>query len=403
MNHGGREVAMRVNRNLCLLALTMFIVGTDGFVVAGVLESVARQTGVSVEAAGQLITVFALAYAISGPAIASVLGRMDRKRFLLLSLAVFTGGNLVVALSSDYALLIAGRMVSAIGAAGVTPAVVTIAGMTAQPERRGRAISLVFNGLTIATILGVPFGTYLGRALDYRLLFLFIAVGGAMMLAVLAAALTRLPPPPDASFRERLSVVRVKGAPSTLLVTAVVFLSAFTVYSYVSAWFGDRGVADGDRLSWILLAFGAGGAAGNLLGGRLTDRYGPRTTNLVSLPGLALSFALLSLAADTFPTALVLTFFWGVCGWLLAPAQQYRLMTLGGRRAQVLISWNSSFMYLGIGLSGIAGALVMRLLGTSVLTWAGAAGAMLGALLTGLLYSPRSVGRADGAFQRADA
>jgi len=391
---------MPVNRNLLLLALVMFIVGTDGFVVAGVLESVARQSGVSVEAAGQLITVFALAYAIAGPIVASAFGRMDRKTFLLLSLAVFTLGNLVVALASDYAWLAAGRIVSAVGASGVTPAVVTIAGMISPPERRGRAIARVFSGLTIATILGVPVGTYLSHAFDYRRLFLLIAAVGAVLIALLQAALSRLPSPPDVPFRERLSAVRMKGAPSTLLVTAVVFLSAFTVYSYISAYFGDRGVVRGDQLSWILLAFGTGGALGNLLGGRLTDRFGPRTTVIASLLGLCLSFVLLSIAADTFVLALLLTFLWGACGWLLAPAQQYRLMALGGERAQILVSWNSSCMYLGIGLSGIAGALVISASGSSALGWAGGAGALLGALLAGLMYAPGPAGRTVETFRR---
>jgi predicted MFS family arabinose efflux permease len=386
---------MPVKRNLYLLALTMFIVGTDGFVVAGVLEDIAMRTGVSIEAAGQIITVFALAYAIASPIIASAFGRMDRKHLLFLSMAVFTLGNLIVALTTDYSLLMAGRIVSAAGASAATPAAITIAGMISPPERRGRAISHVFSGLTIATILGVPFGTYLSHALDYRRLFLVIAIGGAVMCAVLSAAFSRLPPPPNVPLRERLAAVRMKGAPSTLLVTVVVFLSAFTVYSYVSAYYGGRGIASGDQLSWVLLAFGVGGAAGNLLGGRLTDRFGARTTNITSLLGLCLSFVLIALAAHTFFLAVALTFIWGVCGWLLAPAQQYRLMELGGERAQILISWNSSCIYLGIGLSGVVGALVIRLLGTPALTWAGGAGALIGALLTALLYAPRLAGEAE--------
>jgi len=382
------RVVMSVKRNIFLLALTMFIVGTDGFVVAGVLGDIAEQSGVSIEAAGQLITVFALAYAIASPIIASVFGQMDRKYFLILSLAVFSLGNLIVALTADYSLLMAGRIISALGASAVTPAVIMIAGMISPPERRGRAISYVFSGLTIATILGVPFGTYLSHAMDYQSLFLSITIGGAVMLAVLSAALSRLPSPPNVSLRQRLSAVRMKGAPSTLLVTVVVYLSAFTVYSYVSAYYNGRGITDGNELTWILLAFGTGGAIGNLLGGRLTDRFGPRTTNIVSHLGLCASFVLISLAADTLIRAIVLTFIWGVCGWLLAPSQQYRLLALGGARAQILISWNSSCMYLGIGLSGIAGALVIQTLGTSALTWAGAAGALLAVLLTGTLYAP---------------
>lgn len=383
---------MPIKLSIFLLAVTMFIVGTDGFVVAGVLEDIAERAGVTIAVAGQLITVFAIAYAISSPIFASVFGNMDRKYMMVGSLLVFSLGNVIVAVSSDYDLLVAGRAISALGASALTPTAIMIAGIITPPEHRGKYISYVFSGLTIATIVGVPLGTYLSKMFNYQSVFLLIAICGAIMSVVLSIVFSRVPSPPKVSLMQRVLAVKMKGALPTLLVTAVVFLSAFTVYSYISAYYNGKGTINGKDLSWILLAFGIGGAVGNLLGGRLTDRLGAKATNLLSLLGLSVAFILISIFGNTLFLALLLTFLWGICGWLLAPAQQYRLIMLGGARAQILVSWNSSSMYLGIGLSGILGAVVTRSLGVSSLTWIGSGGALMGALLVALTYASAKAG-----------
>lgn len=394
---------MSIKMRIFLLAMTLFILGTDGFIIAGVLEEIADRANVSVSVAGQLITIFSIVYAISGPIFASLLGNINRKSILVGSLWVFSIGNMIVALSSDYVWLVIGRIISALGASALTPVAIMIAGIISPAEHRGKYISYVFSGMTIATIVGVPIGTFASKIFGYQGVFLTIAICGVIMSVVLSKVFSHVPSPPKVSIMQRILSIKTKGAAPTLLVTVIVFLAAFTVYSYISVYFSSKGSIDQQDLSWILFAFGIGGAIGNLLGGHLTDRLGPKTTIILSLLGLSLSFILISLYGNTLILILLLTFVWGICGWLLAPAQQYRLMMLGGAQSQVLISWNSSSMYLGIGLSGISGALIIGNLGVSNLTWIGSGGALLGVLLVIFTYASSKSGsrEADAALGEA--
>lgn len=378
---------MSIKMRIFLLALTMFIIGTDGFIIAGVLKEIASSANVSVSVAGQLITIFSITYAIFGPISASILGNIDRKFILIGSLLVFTVGNLIVALTSNYFLLVIGRIISALGASTLTPAATMIAGIISPTEDRGKNISLVFCGITIATIIGVPLGTFASEVFGYQSVFLIISILGAIMSVILSKVFSRLPAPPKVSIMQRILAIKIKGAAPTLLVSVIVFLSAFTVYSYSSVYFNNKGIVDSKILSRVLLAFGIGGTIGNILGGYLTDKLGPKNNIIISLLGLSLSFILLSLCGNTLILIISLTFVWGIFGWLLSPSQQYRLMMLGGARSQVLISWNSSSMYLGIGLSGILGAFIINNLGVQSLTWIGSGGALLAVLLVILTYT----------------
>lgn len=377
---------MSIKKRIFLLVFTMFIIGTDGFIMAGLLKEISKEAHVSVTAAGQLITVFSITYAISGPIFASVFGNIDRKLVLIGSLLVFTFGNLIVALSSNYPLLVVGRVICALGASALTPVAVMIAGMISPPEDRGKYISFVFSGITIATIIGVPLGTFASKTFGYQSIFLIIAICGIVMSIVLSKVFDRVASPPKVSIRERLLAFKIKGAPQTLLVTVIVFISAFTVYSYIAVYFNSKGIVDQRSLSWILLAFGIGGTIGNLLGGYLTDKLGPKSNIIISLLGLSISFILISLSGSTLALIILLAFIWGICGWLLSPSQQYRLMSIGRDKSQVLISWNSSGMYLGIGVSGIVGALIINNLGVNSLTWIGSSGALVAILLVSVTY-----------------
>lgn len=380
---------------IALLATAMFVIGTDGFVVAGLLGDVARSAGVSVTEAGQLITVFALVYALSSPVSASIFGTIDRKRLMILAMITFALGNALVAATASYPVLVVGRLVAALGAASFTPTALMVAGMTAPPAMRGRVISYVVSGLTIATVVGVPLGTFAGGYLGYKGVF-WIITGCALAVAVLLAALFRtLPAPPPVSLGTRLRALRIPGVALTLTVTLIVFVAGFTVYSYIGDFLATAAHLDETGLSWALLGFGLGGAVGNLLGGRLTDSRGVRLTVLVSLTGLAVSFTLIALLPLGAVLACVLTFVWGISGWLLAPAQQYRLMAIGGANAaQLLISLNSSGMYLGIAVSGVLGAVVIRTAGVDWLPVTGAGAALAGLVLVAVTYGSRAAAAA---------
>src|SRR3954471_53563 len=159
-----------------LLALGAFAVGTSGYIVSGVLPAVSRDLHVSAATAGQLITAFAIAYAIASPLLAGATGRWERRQLLVAALGVNALGNALSMVAPNYTVLLLTRVVSALGAAVYTPSATVVATVLNPPERRGRAVAMVFGGLTFALIIGVPAGNLIGGAIGYKGVFGLVAL-----------------------------------------------------------------------------------------------------------------------------------------------------------------------------------------------------------------------------------
>lgn len=385
---------------LLILTLGMFAIGTDGYIIAGLLPEIANLSDVTISIAGQLITAFALVYAAASPVLASLFGNLDRRKLLMLSLGIFTLGNILVALTTLYPVLLLGRIVAALGAAMFTPAALAITGGIVPPERRGRSIALVTSGLTIATAIGVPIGNWLGARIGFQGVFWVVAALSLLVLLTIATVFGPVPAPPAVSLKNRLQAARGRGVPATLAVSLLIFTGAFAVYNYIADYFNARTDISGASLSWVLLAFGIGGAIGNFTGGMLSDRIGTRATVGISATALIVSFATLWAAGDNAPVAIAVTVLWGVSGWLLAPAQQHRLMELGRASAPLLISLNSSAMYLGMALSGAVGGLMITTVGVAQLPLVGIVAAAATLALVATAYGQRHTG--DTSAQERD-
>lgn len=345
---------------IALLTLGTFAIGTDGFIVAGVLREISRQLAVSVSVAGQLVTVFAVVYAISSPLVASLAARWPRRRLLLVALGVFVLGNALAAMATSYTMLVAARIISAMASAAYTPCASVAAVTLAGPRHRGRALALVMGGITVATIIGVPIGTWLGDSGGFRLAFWLITGLGAAALAGVFLWLPELPLPPAVSLRERLASLRLAGVPGSLLVTLLAMTAGFTVYTYLGPLLAVTLHADARTLGLVLAVFGVAGTVGNLASGWLADSWGSRRTVALSLAGVMATLAVLPSLATTLAGTLVAVVAWNGAGWLLLPAQQHRLLSLAPQAGQILVSLNASAMYLGIGLAGMLGGLVIQ-------------------------------------------
>ena len=374
---------------LNLMTLGMFVIGTDGYVIAGILPQLAGTAHVSVGVAGQLITVFALCYAVFSPLTASLFGRMDRKRLLMLALCIFAVGNVIFALAPSYAFMALGRVVAAFGASAYTPVAMTITGAISPQATRGKAIAYLNAGMTTATVIGVPIGTLVGDRFGYRVLFTTISLLALLSAVVILLLFDPLPSTNSVPLRKRLAALALPGVVPTVLVSLFVFVGAFTMYSYVSQWLKEFAHMPDSMLSVALFAFGLGGMLGNWAGGRLIDHSGVRLTVTLSSGLLAAVFLLMRVFGGSPVAAFVLTLVWGACGWLLAPAQQYRLMQLGGEHGKLLVSLNASAMYLGIGTSGVTGALSINLLGVQNLPLVGMGFALAALILTVIFYGRR--------------
>ena len=169
------------------LALGTFAIGSEGLVIAGILPDIAQGVGVTVSAAGQLVTVYAIVYALTGPLLAVFASHVRPKPLLLWSLAVFAAGNILAAFSPSYLLLMASRVLVAASASAFVPSASAAGAALVSPERRGQALALVWGGFTIATVLGVPLGTIIAGTTSWRFTFIFVAVlAGLATLGILA-------------------------------------------------------------------------------------------------------------------------------------------------------------------------------------------------------------------------
>ncbi|GAA2062030.1 MFS transporter [Streptomyces albiaxialis] len=360
---------------LLLLALGTFAVGTDSMVMAGILGRVARDLDVGVPAAGQMVTVFALSYAVLAPVLATLSARWPRRRALLAGMAVFTVANALSALAPDYAFLLATRVLAAAGAALYTPTATAAATLLVPPERRGSAVATVYGGMTVATALGVPLGTYVGRS-DWRLTMWLVVVLGALALTGLALLLRGLPTSTGAPgaaggsgtaraprLGERLRPLRdarVTGAAGT---TFLFFLTINVVYIYLATAVRPATGGDAGRLTLVMFATGLASVAGSWLGGRAVDRLGARTVLLSGGAALVLAFAALPWLGRTMPGALTYAVAAPLAGWIVAVALAHRMASLDPANAPLLLSLNSSALYLGVAAAGGAGSLSLTVLG----------------------------------------
>lgn len=365
---------------LYALALGTFAVGTEGFMIAAILPTISYSLSVTVAAAGQLVTIFALVYAVSSPVLTALTASFSRRTLLMGSLAAFALANLVAAAASGYWQLAAARVLLALAAGLYVPNANALAGALVPPARRGRALAIVNGGITVAVAVGVPLGAFIGAHLGWRTTFIAVAGMSALALAVLAIKLPRdLAASPPASLRSRLAVIAHPGAFPVLLTTTAWAIGAYTVYTYISPYLTAVAGITTEHTGFVLTLLGASAVGGVTLGGIGNDRFGARRTQAMTLPLMAVAFtgltvAGLMLAPNALLAVIPLVILWGLSAWGFFTPQQARLMgVVGAANAPVALSLNASFMYVGFSLGALLGSIVISTLSVA---WIGAAGAI---------------------------
>ncbi len=369
-----------------LLAAGAFAVGTSAYVVSGVLPAVSAELDVSVTAAGQLTTAFALAYAVSAPLLATITARWERRRLLLAALLVAALGNAISAVATTYPLLLSGRIVAALGAAAYTPAATLFATALRPPAERGRAVATVFGGLTLALALGVPIGSLLAGNIGYRSVFALVAVVSIVTAVAVRMQLPLMAGSPAVPLRERFAVAADRRVLTVLAITVFGVVATMSVYIYVVPLLTVTTGLAGSTIGALLLAYGLGAIVGNTWGGRATDRFGSIPTLVATLAGFVIMIATLPLTATTAVGAAVALFVWSVFTWSFNPPVQNLLLELAPTGGLVL-SLNASAIYLGMGLAGVLGGAVIGTVGVLALP---EVGAVLGLVVVGLLFLLRA-------------
>jgi predicted MFS family arabinose efflux permease len=362
-----------MDRRLLVLALGMFAMGTDNFVVAGILPSVAQSLHTTVSLAGQMVTVYALSYAVMAPVMAALAARWPRKLLLVSALGVFVVGNAITALASDLDTVLFSRALAGLGAAMFSPTALGVAALLAEPGKRGRALSTVTAGLAGATALGAPIGTFIGGFGSWRSTLWFVALLGLAAMIGVWTMLRALPEPERITLRQRLAPVRDVRVALTLLTSLFAFGGFLMVYTYAGAVFDRATGGDGRILAGMLLVWGIAATVGNSLAGRLVDRFDNRRIINLGLCVGIINFCALPWTSAHIATALVALAIWGLVGWGLLVPQQHRLVKLGPQVAPLLLALNNTATYGGLACSGALGGLVLLTIDPHYLAIAGAA------------------------------
>jgi DHA1 family inner membrane transport protein len=368
---------------LLALAMATFGIGTTEFVVMGLLPDVARDLGVNIPRAGLLVSGYALGVTIGAPIMALLLDRLDRRRALLLLIGMFILGNLLCALAPSYGLLMAARILTALCHAAFIGLGAVVAAAVVPPHRGAEAIAVMFAGMTIANVLGVPLGTLIGQGIGWRATFWAVTGLGLVAALGLAAWLPRNLALPEASlWREARSLVRPQVLVA-MLISTVSSASLFSVLTYITPILEDvTGIAPA-HVSIVLLLFGVGLTVGNLLGGRLGDwRLMPAVIgNLIMV---MLVMALFTETSRSLLPAVATVVVWGVLAFALIPPLQMRVVSEAEGAPNLASTINQGAFNLGNAIgAGIGGLALTHGTGYAELPWIGAALAGL-ALLLGL-------------------
>jgi DHA1 family inner membrane transport protein len=357
---------------LIVLALSLFVVGTNAFVIAGLLPRVAAGVGATTTGVSWSITSYSLVVAVAAPAVSLLLARVPRAVLMASGLAVFAVGTAASALAPDLGLFIAGRTFSGLGGAALVPTATAAAAALARPEKRGQALAIVGAGFTLATAVGSPLGTALGGVAGWRFA-LWCLVGLAALLVVAIPIVVRgVPAPPAVSLRRRVAPL-ADGRILAPLGTTLLMIAGFNiVYIFSAAVTHASTGGSGALLAVLLLAYGAAGVAGNAVAGPLTDRFGSRPVAAIALAAQAATLLLLAFAEASFVACLVVFALWGVAAFACSIPVQHRLVHVDPQSAAVALSWYSTAMYVGIAIAPPIGAFALSTAGPAAVPVAGA-------------------------------
>ena len=365
-----------------ILAIVSFLVGTSQYIISGILDNISESLGITLAAAGQLITIFSLVYAIFTPVLMAITSRMDKRKLMIYSLGLFVIGNILAFILPGYGFFIVSRIIMAFGAGMVVVTALTIAEKIAPKGKKASAIATVIMGLTASLIIGVPLGRMTSEVLGWKAVFGGIALLGLVAMVIISLTIPKIQVEKLTPLNQQLALLK---KPKVVLGLAITFfwLGGYSIaYTYLSPYLLNiSGVSD-KLLSSVLLIFGIASLVGSKFGGFSTDRWGVRFTLIGGMMLHITMLVLLSIVAHSYVGVLVILILWSFAAWSTGPTQQYHLATIEPESSSLLLGLNQSMMQLAMAAgAGIGGIFVERVSLTSI-TWLGALGVTIAIGLT---------------------
>ncbi|MFM4968035.1 MFS transporter [Aeromonas veronii] len=361
---------------LALFALTLsaFAIGTTEFVIVGLIPTIAEQLNVSLPSAGLLVSLYALGVAIGAPVLTALTGKVQRKWLLVGLMALFTAGNLLAWQAPSYESLIVARILTGLAHGVFFSVGSTIATGLVAKEKAASAIAIMFSGLTVALVTGVPLGTWIGQVFGWRETFLVVSLLGLVaMVGSLLLIPSNLPKGAASTIREQLSVLTKKPLLLVYAKTALGYGGAFTAFTFLAPILQQVSGFSAGAVSLILLVYGVSVAIGNIWGGKLADKMGPLPALKLLFAGLALVLLALTFTA---PHPVLAVLVWGAFAFGNVPGLQVLVVKQAElhtpKAVDVASGLNIAAFNVGIALGSVVGGFVVEHLGLMHTPWIGA-------------------------------
>ncbi|AIR04602.1 MFS sugar transporter [Cedecea neteri] len=376
---------------LALLALTIsaFAIGTTEFVIVGLVPTIAEQLAISVPSAGLLVSIYALGVAIGAPVLTALTGKLPRKQLLIGLMALFTVGNVIAWLSPNYETLVVARLLTGLAHGVFFSIGSTIATSLVPKEKAASAIAIMFGGLTVALVTGVPLGTFIGQHFGWRETFLAVsAIGVIALISSMILIPKDIPNRALAGIKEQLQVLTHPRLVLIYLVTALGYGGVFTAFTFLAPMMQDLAGFSPSAVSWILLGYGVSVAIGNIWGGKLADRHGAVPALKFIFAALAVLLLVFQFTVHSHVAALLTILVMGVFAFGNVPGLQVYVVQKAEQytpnAVDVASGLNIAAFNVGIAVGSIIGGQTVQHFGLAQTPWIGAVIVVLALLLIGL-------------------
>ena len=374
---------------LFALTLSAFAIGTTEFVIVGLVPTIAQDLGVSLPSAGLLVSLYALGVAIGAPVLTALTGRWQRKNVLLMVMLLFVVGNLLAWMAPTYSSLITARILTGLAHGVFFSIGSTIATSLVPREKEASAIAIMFTGLTVALVTGVPLGTWIGQNFGWRATFMIVAALG--LIALIGSALLvpkNLKQAPPARIAQQLSVLTQPRLLLVYAMTAVGYGGTFTAFTFLAPILEQVSGFESGAIGLIMLVYGVSVAVGNIWGGRMADRMGPIKALHIIFTALALVLLAFTFTAGNQIAAVITILIWGAFAFGNVPGLQVYVVQLAEKytpqAVDVASGLNIAAFNVGIALGSILGGVVIERMTLMDTAWIGALIVALALVLTRL-------------------
>lgn len=365
-----------------MLAVVSFLVGTSELIIAGILDKVAASIGVPVSVAGQLITVFSLAYAFGTPVLMAVTSRMDRRKLLIYSLVAFVIGNALTAVLPGFLFLFISRIILALSTGVFIVTALMVASKLAPPDKQGSGIATVVMGFSTALVVGVPLGRVAASFYDWKIIFAGLGVLGLLAIVGMYFLIPKSEGEEPVPIGKQLTLLKEPRIAMALLITFFWIAGYSIVYTYISPFLLSVTGMSEQIVSIGLFAFGIASLLGSKFGGYSSDKWGVPRTLIGSLLVHALALTLISLGAMSPIVMFPLLMLWSFSAWTSGPTTQYNLVQQAPEASGIMLSLNNSVVQLAMAVGAGLGGVVVEQMSLTSISWIGAVIVFLGAVTT---------------------